>query len=133
MKRILLLATILLIGFQSYSQKDTTMLVWYDTNVTWVMHVQNDYGGDYKIIATARPAEGKKLNGVAGMIINDTYGVTVDHKTKKEDGSMNQLSLTRRIKVKTSGKYVITGSVSWYMEGEKDVKKKNFRLVFINP
>jgi hypothetical protein len=70
MTRILLLATILLIGFQSYSQKDTTMLVWYDTNVTWVMHVQNDYGGDYKIIATARPAEGKKLNGVAGMIIN---------------------------------------------------------------
>jgi hypothetical protein len=132
MKRfILFLVIICTLGIQAKSQRDSTIVVSADKSTTWVIMVEKQGDREYNITALGRANGDKALSEIAGMILDEAYGVTVAPGTAKEKGGTgSDIALTKKIYVKGPGKYVLTGSVSWYMQGEKDVRKKNFTLVF---
>jgi hypothetical protein len=130
--KVFLLALMTLLASTTHAQKDTTTVVASDGSVTWTVFVTEVGGTQFTITTIGRPAEGKQLSDVAGISIDNTYGVSVDPKTTKEKGNDGQISLVKKLYISKKDRYIITGTVSWYVKGENDVRKKNFRLVFTN-
>jgi hypothetical protein len=103
-----------------------------DSAITWAVYVNKVRDNTFEIVAMGRGDKGKSLSSVAGLTINELYGVTVERKTEKNINEDKQVNLTKEIHVKAAGKYTISGTVHYYVEGDTNVKKRNFQLTFKN-
>lgn len=133
MKRAIFLA-VLILTFLSESQaqnrEELAQYVASDSSVMWIVQAIPESESTFEIKAMGRAFRGKELARAAVITINNSYGVIVAPGMEKEFSELNQVSVSKRITVERPGVYTISGFLSWYVKGDKEIKKYKFTLSF---
>lgn len=101
-----------------------------DSSVVWIVYANKIRTNTFEIVAMGIGQKDKILSNVAGLTVEDAYGITTEKKTEKSVNKNKQVNLKKEIHVKGPGIYIVSGTVHYYVEGDKNVKKQDFQLKF---